>query len=344
MPQQQNKQQQHQGGVGVSPISPNEEQLIPLQLGLDPEGMDLLDNCVTQGYAIFLMLGISRSGKTQMIKAFHDTSQQDPLLFSHLPGPGVIRTVPGAVAIYSIQKQLANRKAVFVDTAGEHFEAALSDQNNMKYQRSFELLRRLVKNLAGVVAMVDLTKHWGPQDLSHPEFHQQPNIIVWVLQLLLWLHYYDHDGRLPGAAEVRQDIAKLSRRHKIPFPVLILFSKADELQGMAIPGTTHCLNPNIDSPLCLARQHLSSLYNGVLQHVRLFHFDFLRAITVDEDTGVIVNNEPCGTRLTMRWILRKKSYMWDIPTAMLAWLQDTFDRIKGRNTCYQESILTPGDD
>ncbi|KOR27783.1 hypothetical protein TI03_06175, partial [Achromatium sp. WMS1] len=145
-----------------------------------------LDTVVKNGYSIFLIAGISHSGKTQIIRSFYNTEQQGLDVGFDCFRIRVGATPPGQINIYPVAKDLAGGKAAVVDTSGEYFKTLYRNYNrrnqgsggdfDMLDIQSLRILRRLANALSGVILVIDLQTLWAPFDRFYPERREQMQI------------------------------------------------------------------------------------------------------------------------------------------------------------------------
>ncbi len=292
-------------------------------------GQQQLEEYLQEGYEVFLIAGIAAAGKTQLLDAY----RQDAYLAGQIKKRRghALPTSPGTLDCHPVS--VGRRKVVFVDTSGEHFKHLypyLSPTGEIS-GREIDFLRLLGRNLAGLVLLVDLARLWNPA-ATHPEEEEQVHILSWILVLLRWLRYrgeYDEGSRIRFQDHVNRQAMRLEKRLKIP--VLALFSRADELTGLAVPRRPgpswlrqdeepkRALFPAGERPHLVAYHCLPELYRALLTHADHFRFDFVHSLVTDRRTGEVIDTAACGVSDSLAWLL-EPSWRWPaIPTRV--WLR-----------------------
>lgn len=300
------------------------------------QGEERLRHYIDENYALPLMAGVFRTGKTQILKGFDITDQPGYNTEGGSENDIIVRgTHRGEIFIKDVNIKLAGRKTAFVDISGEHFVALCPDMDNQNHtisEQDLLVLKLLAttKKIAGLVLVIDLTTQWNAYNTDFPAYRQQIQIASSLLLLLRWLTY-DPEVNLdanflsenPNLRMIASNkVAAMGSKKRLNFPVLVLFSKADELWGKPIPEyyeqTSRCLYPAYEKPYFIARHCLRELHDALLEHARFFHFDFCHAIEVDLDTGMLVEGPPIGVGLALRWLLSMdkniQKYRWNIDT------------------------------
>jgi len=169
------------------------------------------------------------------------------------------------------------------------------------------------------------------QPLALADLEAQVEILAWMLVLLRWLQ--QGGRRAPGSRisfqeDVNREVMRHRRRLKVP--VLVLFSRADELNDLPLPGSSRSLYPVGESPLLLAYHRLPRLLEVLATHVDHFRLDFVHSLVTDHDTGEIVDPEACGVSLSLAWLL-DGSWRWPtLPTRhWIAWQRFVDAKIRG---------------
>ncbi len=310
------------------------------------KGESSLNEKLKEGYKAYLIAGVKQSGKSQIIQSFCNTDQSrcEP-------------TPAGRIHIYPVlssDNKLSKSKELVVDLSGEYFSNLYGDysqegttqQDYILDEDSFRILQNLARQLSGVILVIDLQKLWQPFRRDRPEFKEQLDISVWTLQFLRWLRSYNTNNR-PTQSISKQDlqfaIAKLGKRKRLDIPVLVLFSKADELVGVNIPESGPACPgrelqfPTAESPFFFTHCCLNTLYSGVLAHAKFFHFDFSNAICTDIDTGIIIDGSAYGVRLNMNWLMDKSwNSRWNVPTRYWVYWQMFLDSIRFRTDRWKQ--------
>lgn len=292
---------------------------------LPQAGQQQLAQYVDDGYEVYLIAGIAAAGKTQLLDAY----RKDAFLSSFVKRKGLaLPTSPDRLDCHPVS--LGRRKAVFVDTSGEVFRNLYPNLGGEISEPEIDFLRLVGRRLAGVVYLLDLQRLWNPALRTNPEHEAQVDILAWMLVLLRWLQ---QGGRRPPGSRIafQEDVNREVMRHsrRLRVPVLLLFSRADELNDLALPGTPRTLFPVGESPLLLAYHRLPRLLEVLATHVDHFRLDFVHSLVTDHDTGEIVDPEACGVSLSLSWLL-DGSWRWPtIPTRYwIAWQRFVDSRIR----------------
>lgn len=276
-------------------------------------GQIQLAQLVDEGYDVYLIAGIAAAGKTQLLDAY----RKDAYLSSFVKRKGLaLPTSPDRLDCHPVS--LGRRKVVFVDTSGEVFRNLYPNLSGNISEEEIDFLRLVSRRLAGAVYLIDLQRLWHP---AQPEHAAQVEILAWVLVLLRWLREGAHrpaKSRLAFQDDVNRDVMRHRRRLKVP--VLALFSRADELNDLAVPGSPRTLYPVGESPLLLAYHRLPRLLEVLATHADHFRLDFVHSVVTDRDTGEIVDPEACGVALSLSWLLDGHWRWPTIPTRYwIAW-------------------------
>ncbi len=205
--------------------------------------------------------------------------------------------------------QIIDEKRVFLDPSGEFFRHLSLDERRRAglpdlTDDDFRFVERAAKQLAGLVLVVDLTH--GPEDRDLIAWRKQENDFNFVLPAIRWLRW-EKEVR-PEALGVTTNIAQ--RANQLPMldkPVLVLFSKADQLETYV-----H------ESPLHFAKRRLPILHGALMTHARRFRYDFCHTM-VDTADGIQEVDHPCGVLTPMEWMLNDP-FRWlpfKIPTRYL---------------------------
>ncbi|HEX9732467.1 MAG TPA: hypothetical protein VGG06_10835, partial [Thermoanaerobaculia bacterium] len=289
----------------------------PVRRRLPQAGQQQLAQYVDDGYEVYLIAGIAAAGKTQLLDAY----RKDAFLSSFVKRDGLaLPTSPDRLDCHPVS--LGRRKAVFVDTSGEVFRNLYPNLAGEISEGEIDFLRLVGRRLAGVVYLLDLQRLWNPAHRANPEHEAQVEILAWMLVLLRWLQRplggrggdskRAPGSRIPFQEDVNRDVMRHRRRLKVP--VLVLFSRADELNDLALPGSSRTLYPVGESPLLLAYHLLPRLLEVLATHVDHFRLDFVHSLVTDHDTGEIVDPEACGVSLSLSWLL-DGSWRWPaLPT------------------------------
>jgi hypothetical protein len=341
--------------VAPSPVAPPPAAPPPRSFGPDPDrpasgplipqaGQQQLAQYVDDGYDVYLIAGIGAAGKTQLLDAY----RRDAFLSSFVKREGLaMPTSPDRLDCHPVS--LGRRKVVFVDTSGEHFMRLyphLSHTGEVS-EPEIDFLRLTSRRLAGLVLLVDLKRLWTQAPRTNPEHEAQVEILSWILVLLRWLQ---QDGVYPGGRLRFQDHVNrevMRYRRRLRTPVLVLFSRADELVDVQVPeirgaawtgrsaNGTRTLFPVGESPLLLAYHRLPKLLHVLETHAEHFRFDFVHSLVTDRDTGEIVDPNACGVGLSLAWLL-DPGWRWPaVPTRYWIALQRWLDKARGRRELWE---------
>ena len=306
---------------------------------------------VDRGYEIYLVVGIADSGKTQLLAAFE--KQLGRVRAGGYLNPfeettreaRVLRTPPGTFNCYPLS--LGKRRAVFIDTSGEEYKwmyPRLSPTGRMR-EEDAALLRLVAPRLRGLVLLLNLRQLWKSE---RGPGQTQIRILAWVLELLRWILSGDAvpEGFAGSFEDYVDSQVRAGRTKRLPFPVQLLFSKADELLGFPLPADADSfgrrrweerpLYPAGESPFWLAYHTLPELFGALMTHARHFRFDFAHALTLD-DVGVVDEKIPCGVLHSLGWLL-DSDWRWPwmtLPTRFWVSLQRRLDRPFGRARRWQ---------
>ncbi|MEN8215618.1 MAG: hypothetical protein ABFS56_04445 [Pseudomonadota bacterium] len=289
------------------------------------QGERQIEEYVDQGYGIFLMVGVSGTGKTQVLEAFQRI-QGIPLNPFKKTGDRVHPNPPNEVKAYPIKKSLTQSKAMFVDASGENFSGLYPHLVNERGTTTKEQLRIpeiVASKLLGLVLLIDIKSFFGDtasasgEDKSRQQLarEQQIKIVTWILMVFRWFlngGNYHENTILPLHDHINAKVGQMTgRKTRLNIPVQVLFSKADELYDFPVPNADHILYPLKDSPFFIAYHHLSELHEALLEHANYFRYDFVHSIVNDPDTGIVKKNEPpCGVELSLKWLLNHRSSGW----------------------------------
>lgn len=330
---------------GAEPERPASGPLIP------QAGQQHLAQYVDDGYEVYLIAGIAAAGKTQLLDAY----RRDAFLSTFVKRKGLaLPTSPNQLDCHPVS--VGRRKVVFVDTSGEHFKRLyphLSPTGEVS-EPEVDFLRLISRRLSGLVLLVDLQRLWTPALRTNPEDEAQIEILSWILILLRWLERAQGArsqggevgaGRLRFQDYVNREVMRYRRRMKAP--VLVLFSRADELVDVAVPERSgaawaaraangrRTLFPVGESPLLLAYHRLPKLLHVLETHAEHFRFDFVHSLVTDRDTGEIVDPNACGVALSLAWLL-DRGWRWpSVPTRYWIALERVLDKVRGRGELWE---------
>jgi hypothetical protein len=279
------------------------------------EGARQVRQYIEDGYELYLVAGVGGVGKTELLHS----SRQRAFLSSFDPAKRKagrsLPTAPGRLDTHPLA--VGRRKVVFIDASGEHFARLYPElqQSRQVTREQVGFLELVSRNLSGVVLLLEAGRRWNGSDLQDA---RQEEILAWILQLLRWLRgggRYREDSSIGFQEQVDREVKTMRRRLQIP--VLVLLSKADELNGLTLPprpeerwfagaGETPLrrLYPLGESPLLLAFHRLPTLWQGLTTHVKHFRVDFAHSLTVDPDTGVVDDASSNGLVYSLGWLLQ----------------------------------------
>jgi pimeloyl-ACP methyl ester carboxylesterase len=201
--------------------------------------------------------------------------------------------VLGATNPGEVWYQVINGKNTFLDPSGEFFRRLSFDYRQQfglpdLTEEDFHFMKRATEALAGVVLVFDLTQTVDQRNRS--AWRQQENEFNFILSSLRWLRW-DKEAR-PDKLSVVVNIAQRAKSlPRIDKPVLVLFSKADQLTRIT-PGL----------PLQFAKQRLPVLHGAVMTHARRFRYDFCHTMIRKDGQDREVDH-PCGVLLPIEWVL-----------------------------------------
>lgn len=274
-------------------------------------GLDEFHALLDRGMEAVIVCGTGKTGKSEIAAGFTRANNVYRGKSVILTMRATLRTdyVLGATNADEVWYQIIDDKRLFLDPSGEFFHLL-----SLEYRRRFGLpdltdndfafVKRAVSRMAGIVLVVDLTRALDDRDFT--AWRQQENDLSFVLPALRWLRG-EKEAR-PDAIGVTTNIAQ--RANALPMidkPVLVLFSKADQL--------TRYVNL---SPLEFAKQRLPILHGALMTHARRFRYDFCHTMTRTPSGDQEVDN-PCGVLLPIEWLLHDP-FRWlpfRLPTRLL---------------------------
>jgi hypothetical protein len=313
------------------------------------QGERQIEEYVDQGYGIFLMVGVSGTGKTQVLEAFQRI-QGIPLNPFKRTGDRVHPNPPNEIKAYPIKRNLTQSKAMFVDASGENFSGLYPHLVNERGTTTKEQLRIpeiVASKLRGLVLLIDLKSFFGDtastsgEDKSRQQLarEQQIRIVTWIMMVFRWFlngGNYQENTILPLHDYINAKVGQMTgRKTRLNIPVQVLFSKADELHGFPVPNADHILFPREDSPFFIAYHYLSELHEALLEHANYFRYDFAHSIVTDPETGTVKKNEPpCGVELSLKWLVNHRSSGWS--TQRWIQIQQMIDTLLWRGRRWKE--------
>jgi GTP-binding protein EngB required for normal cell division len=219
----------------------------------------------------------------------------------------------GGTPQFDIWYQLIDGRRVFFDPSGEFFDRFSYRRSNEVggiSENYFDFVRKASMTLTGVILVFDLTSM--PDRNADSLWREQEEVSEFTLAALRWMRmkwvprYED--------LELRSRIGlHVERLPKLDVPVLVLFSKADQLSEESDYSRDH--------PLDFAREHLPDLHAALLTHTRRFRFDFAYTM-VRKDGSDIPAKYPCGVLLPIEWVLHDPfRFRWlRLPSLPTRWL------------------------
>ncbi len=254
-------------------------------------GLSQLTAIFEQGLKAIVVGGATASGKSELIAGYQRADSRLRGRAHMLMSRSYDRL--GGTAPGEVWYQVAGRRRVFVDPAGEFF-TRISPLFRSRLQlpelteADFDFIRNSVRQLAGIILTVDLTQR--RDGAAETSWRDQEFDLQFLLAALRWLRF-DGARRSP---EISIDAAIAHRvvwLPKIDVPVLVAFTKAD------------LLGPYTDfNPLEFAQQRLPLLHGALLTHARRYRYDFCHTMirTADGDRPA---ESPCGVLLPFEWLL-----------------------------------------
>lgn len=249
----------------------------------------MVQQYLDDGYGVYYVAGISGAGKSELIQAFHEPGYPSPTNLSQPAAAGFQEATPVAAG---------RRKVVLVDSSGVDLEALRRVDDEAPVEQ-LDLLRPLAPRLRGLLLTVDM-----PRLAADGE--RQAELLALFLLVIRWLRAGGtYDPEVHGAIGFREavirDVLLLPRR--LPIPVAVVFTRADEAHGVRLPAVDRPLFPVGEDPLLLAYHGLPRLFAALRTHVSHFRFDITHAFVADPDTGEVMDPAPCGIHETLSWLL-----------------------------------------
>lgn len=260
----------------------------------DIAGLDEFHALLDRGVKAIVVCGGPKTGKSEIAAGFIRANNVYRGKAQNLTLRASLRTeyALGATNPGEVWYQVIDDKRTFLDPSGEFFRR-LSPDERQRFSlpdvtdADFRFVQRAVGALAGIVLVVDLTQAVDPR---HPSaWRRQEDDLKFVLSALRWLRW-DKEAR-PAALGVSANIAqRVSALKMIDKPVLVLFSKADQL--------TKLTN---QSALAFAKRRLPTLHGALMTHARRYRYDFCNTMVHTDKGDEAV--DPCGVLLPMEWLL-----------------------------------------
>ncbi len=270
------------------------------------------------GYQTVVMCGTSKTGKSQIVEGFTraNTILRRRAQYNNLDSKTGLRQELGGTLPKEVWYQIVNtghrgNQRIFLDPSGEFFRRLVPQERAKEGLGEltpdyFNFVRQAVNRLAGLVLVFDLTNRLS--DYEQAPWRNQEDNFNSILPALRWLRF-EKNAR-PEDLGVELTIAsRVSHLNKLDVPVLILFSKADQLAKYSN-----------QTPLDFARDRLPFLHGAVSTHATRFHYDFCHTM-IDTAQGRSAVERPCGVLLAMEWLL-EPPLRW-LPRLPARWLGGT---------------------
>jgi hypothetical protein len=260
----------------------------------DIAGLDEFHALLDRGVKAIVVCGGPKTGKSEIAAGFIRANNVYRGKAQNLTLRASLRTeyALGATNPGEVWYQVIDHKRTFLDPSGEFFRR-LSPDERQRFSlpdvtdADFRFVQRAVRALAGIVLVVDLTQAVDPRHGS--AWRRQEDDLKFVLSALRWLRW-DREAR-PENLGVSTNIAqRVSALKRIDAPVLVLFSKADQL--------TKLTN---QSALAFAKRRLPTLHGALMTHARRYRYDFCNTMIQTDKGDEAV--DPCGVLLPMEWLL-----------------------------------------
>lgn len=273
-------------------------------------GLPEFQSLLQQGLRAVVICGLPGTGKSHIVNAFTkaNTIYRGRAQFAMQRATLRTEDVLGSTLEREVWYQVGSNRHVFLDPSGEFFRAmSLEERQRLRLpdisEDHFDFVRDAVKQLAGIVLVVDL--YGGGAQLDRSGWSAQENDFTFVLPALRWLRF-DKEARPPGVGVSVNIAARVQKLPRLDVPVLVLFSKADRLDTLTN-----------QAPLAFARRYLPTLHGALITHAKRFRFDFCHTM-VRKGGGDKAVDRPCGVLLSMEWLLEKR-FRW-LPRVPTTWL------------------------
>ncbi|HUR83291.1 MAG TPA: zinc ribbon domain-containing protein [Thermoanaerobaculia bacterium] len=273
-------------------------------------GLDEFHALLGRGTEAVIICGAARTGKSEIAAGYIRANTIYLGKAQNVTLRAVLRTeyALGATNPDEVWYQVIDDQRAFLDPSGEFFRRLSPDERQRHglpdvTDEDFAFIQRAVRQLAGIVLVVDLTSAVDPRAAA--PWRRQEDDLKFVLSALRWLRF-DRLAR-PETIGISTNIAsRVSTLSRIDKRVLVLFSKADQLGGKFTN----------QSPLDFARKRLPVLHAALMTHARRFRYDFCNTMIKTESGDQAV--DPCGVLLPMTWLLdRSFSWLPQLPTSMI---------------------------
>jgi len=303
-----------------------------------------LQSLVAGGAGIYLTAGIASTGKTQLLGA---STRVSYLVREGRRDGRALPTPVGITKKYSYESP--GKVTIFLDASGERFRLLYPSQRHANLRTSdLAFLRTVVKNLRGLVLLLDLDSLWSPQT---PAGAEQEKILRWIIRLFRFLHFGGTPrSEIDFTTHVESTIDQMPPGSYLPFPVQLIFSKADLLLRRAAQGSTanpRWPDPRSRSALKYALRMFPDLLRELRLHVRHFRVDFAQAVGEDPITGKVTHEDwdILGVDAALDWLVNND---WrgrgpSISTDRWLKLQELWDdKLLRRNRWGRQPVLSGG--
>lgn len=261
------------------------------------------------GYEIFLVGGIAEAGKTHLMEVFRGQDQLDRV---QEVGGRLMPTSPTNIEVHPIPHP--RRRAIFVDTSGEHFNRLYSVAESAEGKEEIQLLNVVARGLGGLILLLKLSEQWDPRSEG-----RQPRVLINLLRLMRWLR---GGGQLAagGQRSLPQRVdAEVERMPALQVPVLLLFSFADQLSGSELPPPKGRVNapgrpifPPGEDPLLILHHYAPEVLAALEKHVHSFHVDFCHSVVQDDRQQLFA--DACGVASAREWLMLASTRRPRLPT------------------------------
>ena len=276
-------------------------------------GLDEFDAILKAGFKAIVICGMSQSGKSEIATGFTraNTAFRRRAQVSIAGAQSGTLYAAAGTAPDNVWFEIVNtrRKRVFLDPSGEFFRwlsPTIRQRERLGdiSESYFDFVRSAVRQLAGIVLVVDLTKTIDA--FADAPWRNQEIDLDFTLAAIRWLRH-DKDARIEGLGIDRNIAARVPSLPRLDVPVLVLFSKADLLPD----------EYSIEVPFDFARNRLPHLYASLVTHARRFRFDFAHTM-LGQGESARRETRPCGVLLSMEWLL-SDPFRW-LPSLPTRWL------------------------
>jgi hypothetical protein len=292
------------------------------------EGQAVFEENLAAGYGTYVIAGIAGAGKTELIAALNRGAEGDAVpRVEGRAAPTVLRSMK----VHYVAA--AGRRLQFVDVAGEHYTSLHRQrQASVLTRADAHFLELLSRRMSGIVLLLNLRDLWHPAT-GREDHPVQIEVLAWTLKVLRFFAcggQYKADAAARFDQQVDAQVGHMTRRLEVP--VLLLFSKADELVGTASPESRHRLQPTQDEPLFVARHLVPELFEALVQHCQHFRCDFVHSLALDPDSGRVADRQACGVQTSLAWLLDARwGSRWPrLPTRFWLATQQALDTLTGR--------------